>query len=50
MKQLQRYLTLDTLIPSYHNTVTVACLATLAKFQSLGKIESDPTEFIKRAE
>lgn len=45
MKQLERYLHLDKLIPSYHKTITVACLKTMQELQATKKIPIDYSVF-----
>lgn len=40
-KQLQRYLSLEKLMPSYRNTVTVACLQSLSDMQASNRIPLD---------
>ncbi|KAJ3093128.1 hypothetical protein HK102_007967 [Quaeritorhiza haematococci] len=39
--EVQRYRSLDMLLPSYHNTVTVSCLETLLKWMMAGLIPTD---------
>jgi len=39
VKQLNRYLSFEKLTPSYHNTVTVACLKAMAELQASKRAE-----------
>ncbi|RUS23026.1 hypothetical protein BC937DRAFT_93382, partial [Endogone sp. FLAS-F59071] len=40
-REIERYRTLDYLIPTYHNTVTVACLETFTILMSAGLMQPD---------
>jgi hypothetical protein len=48
--QVRRYLGLETLMPSHANTVTQACLWTLAHFQRARIVPEDPKTFLLRLE
>jgi transcription initiation factor TFIID subunit 2 len=41
LKQVQRFMHLERLLPSYHNRVTVACLKVMKKMQASGRARLD---------
>jgi hypothetical protein len=41
LKQVNRFIHLERLLPSYHNRVTVACIKVMKKFQACGKARLD---------
>jgi hypothetical protein len=41
VKQIKRYLNFESLIPSYHNIITIACLQALTDLQLANKIPHD---------
>ena len=45
IKQIERYLSLEQILPSYHNTITVACLQSLAKLQLSGRMKPNIDNF-----
>ncbi|KAJ3178561.1 hypothetical protein HDU85_005168 [Gaertneriomyces sp. JEL0708] len=49
VEEVERYRTLDRLIPSYHNSVTVACLEAQLKWMMVGMVPVNLVLFIQHA-
>ncbi|KAJ3296517.1 hypothetical protein HK104_001524 [Borealophlyctis nickersoniae] len=49
VKQIQRYIELDRIMPTYHNTVTVACLSVLTRWMLAGLVPVNLVFFLKHA-
>lgn len=50
VKQVNRFLHLERLLPSYHNRVTVACLKVMKRLQADGKVPLNPGFFTTYAQ
>ncbi len=44
-KQLERFLSVEKILPSYHNSVTIACLESLCELQAANKLSLDLDKF-----
>ncbi|OZJ04517.1 hypothetical protein BZG36_02242 [Bifiguratus adelaidae] len=47
--EIERYRTLDYMIPSFHNTITISCLQTFTKCMLTGRLDKDLGLFLQRA-